>query len=449
MSEHTETDTSFSAAPSYRISGSQPLRGTVRVPGDKSISHRALMLGAIATGVTRIEGLLEGEDCLNTAKVLRQLGVAIEQTEERGQRVWVVHGVGHGGLIPCDEPLDVGNSGTGMRLLAGLLVGQGVRATLVGDRSLMGRPMERIATPLRMMGANIETHDGKPPIVIHTTESLVGIDYHSPVASAQVKSAVLLAGLGASSATSVTEPERSRDHTERMLPAFGCPVVVREQGAQLTGIASLSGIDVVVPGDISSAAFLLVAASIIPGSDITIEHVGMNPTRTGIVKILQAMGASIKEKNPRIVHGEPVSDLHVVASQLNGIDVPPEWVPSAIDEFPVVFIAAAAARGTTRVTGVEELKVKESDRLGTMANGLSSLGAQLVEFEDGLEIEGGVLAGGTIHSHDDHRIAMAFAVAGALTGEPLVVQDVTNVATSFPGFSDLMRKLGLDLEELG
>lgn len=443
------TDTNHSDAhevPSYRISGSAPLIGTVRVPGDKSISHRALMLGAIAEGTTRIEGLLEGEDCLNTARVLRKLGVQIDVNEQNGQRVWTVQGVGHRGLCSTDEPLDVGNSGTGMRLLAGLLAGQGVCATLVGDRSLMGRPMERIAVPLRLMGADIQTSNGKPPLVIGKVEGLHGIDYDSPVASAQVKSAVLLAGLGASGRTSVTESQRSRDHTERMLPAFGCPVEVTESGAGLSAVDGLKAIDVVVPGDISSAAFLMVAASIIPGSELVIEHVGMNPTRTGIVNILRAMGASINEFNHRDVHGEPVCDLKVTAAQLQAIDVPPEWVPSAIDEFPVVFIAAAAAAGTTRVTGVAELKVKESDRLGTMAAGLRSLGAELVESEDGLEIVGGTLNGGHINSHDDHRIAMAFAVAGALTREPLQVHDVTNVGTSFPGFAELMQALGLHLE---
>ncbi|MFK8029483.1 MAG: 3-phosphoshikimate 1-carboxyvinyltransferase [Gammaproteobacteria bacterium] len=444
-----KSNASQTTAPSYRVKGSQPLTGTVRVPGDKSISHRALMLGAIATGTTRISGLLEGEDCLNTARVLRKLGVHIDVSgDDSDSRVWTVQGVGPGGLTACDEPLDVGNSGTGMRLLAGLLAGQGVNATLVGDRSLMGRPMERIAVPLRMMGVDVTTSDGKPPLVIEVNRRLVGIDYVSPVASAQVKSAVMLAGLGASSPTSVTEPERSRDHTERMLPAFGCPVEVTDGGAKLSAVSGLSAINVEVPGDISSAAFLLVAASIIPGSDITIEHVGMNPTRTGIIKILRAMGASIDERNARLVHGEPVSDLHVVYSPLSAIDVPPEWVPSAIDEFPVVFIAAAAAKGLTRVTGVAELKVKESDRLGTMASGLASLGANLVESDDGLEINGGLLDGGAIHSHDDHRIAMAFTVAGALTKSPLVIHDVTNVTTSFPRFSELMKRLGMDLEEI-
>lgn len=444
----SDTPTSHSAVPAYRVTGSEPLTGRIRVPGDKSISHRALMLGAIARGVTRIEGLLEGEDCLNTARVLRKLGVHIDASDEAGKRVWTVHGVGRNGLRSCSESLDVGNSGTGMRLLAGLLVGQGVSATLVGDRSLMSRPMERIAAPLRMMGADVQTRDGKPPLVIGPRGTLEGIDYDSPVASAQVKSAVLLAGLGAATPTSVVEPERSRDHTERMLPAFGCPVEVTSNGARLEAVDELKAIDVVVPGDISSAAFLLVAASIIPGSDLTIEHVGMNPTRTGIVNILRAMGASIEELNRRDVHGEPVCDLRVLASPLTAIDVPPEWVPSAIDEFPVIFIAATAAAGTTRVTGVAELKVKESDRLGTMAAGLRYLGAKLRESEDGLEITGGQLSGGEIQSHDDHRIAMAFTVAGALTSEPLRINDVTNVATSFPGFAALMQQVGLRLEAL-
>ncbi|MEM7083720.1 MAG: 3-phosphoshikimate 1-carboxyvinyltransferase [Pseudomonadota bacterium] len=438
----------LSTVPCYRITGSAPLRGTVRVPGDKSISHRALMFGAIASGVTRIRGLLEGEDCLNTARVLRKLGVRIETETVDGQRVWTVHGVGQGGLISTTEPLDVGNSGTGMRLLAGLLVGQGVSASLVGDRSLMSRPMERIAAPLRMMGAQIDTRDGKPPVVIQSGAEVIGIDYHLPVASAQVKSSVLLAGLGASHPTTVTEPERSRDHTERMLPAFGCPVAVKGNTARLTGPAQLQGIEVDVPGDISSAAFLLVAATLIPGSELLIEHVGVNPTRTGIIRILEAMGASIERLNERDIHGEPVCDLRVKSANLTAIDVPSAWVPSAIDEFPVIFIAAASAAGTTRVTGVGELKVKESDRLGTMARGLEALGVRLIESDDGIEITGGPLSGGDIHSHDDHRIAMAFAVAGARSTEPLTVYDVTNVGTSFPGFAQLMQGLGLALEEI-
>lgn len=432
----------------FRVHGSQPLKGQFRVPGDKSVSHRALMLGAIASGTTRITGLLEGEDCLATAQALTDLGVKITKSGPPERRIWTVQGVGEGGLVAVDKDLDLGNSGTGMRLLAGLLAGQGIHATLIGDSSLMKRPMERIATPLRLMGASVETRDGCPPVTIGLGKGLQGIDYVAPVASAQVKSAILLAALGATGQTSVDEPVQSRDHTERMLPAFGCPVQVDGTRVTLCGPAQLGGTHVTVPGDISSAAFFMVAASVIPGSDITLTEVGINPTRTGVLRILQAMGADIRLLNQREVNGEPLCDIRVRAAALRGIDVPASWVPSAIDEFPVLFVAAALASGTTRVTGAAELKVKESDRLGAMAVGLRQLGAQVSETEDGLEVTGGKLSGGSVDSFDDHRIAMAFAVAGGCSERAVTVHNVDNVATSFPGFPDLARRAGLEIEHL-
>ncbi|NNF16182.1 MAG: 3-phosphoshikimate 1-carboxyvinyltransferase [Gammaproteobacteria bacterium] len=430
----------------FKVTGSHALRGNIRIPGDKSISHRALMLGALATGTTRISGLLEGEDCLHTASALRKLGVTITAEGPAEKRTWSVEGVGARGFRSSAQPLDLGNSGTGMRLLAGLLAGQGVRAQLIGDESLMRRPMDRIAEPLRLMGADVRTHDGCPPLEIEGNDSLQGIDYQAPVASAQIKSAILFAALGATGTTSVQEPTPSRDHTERMLPAFGCPVAVDGTRVTLTGPCGLQATDIEVPGDISSAAFFIVAASLKAGSDMMLLNIGVNPTRTGILRILEAMGADIQLLNQREVQGEPVCDMRVRAAELVGIDVPPEWVPSAIDEFPIIFVAAALATGVTRVTGAAELKVKESDRLGAMAKGLRALGAAVSESADGLEIEGGSLHGGKIDSFGDHRIAMSFVIAGACAGCEVLVNDVDNVATSFPGFDELARATGIDLE---
>lgn len=404
------------------------------------------MLGAIAQGTTSIEGLLEGEDCLNTARALQQLGVSISKGVQNERTVWTVSGVGHNGLREAQKPLDFGNSGTGMRLMAGLLAGQNVSAELTGDDSLSKRPMERIAEPLRQMGVNIATHSGKPPLTLTTPSSLRGVSYASPVASAQVKSAILLAGLGAEGTTEVCEPHQSRDHTERLLPAFGCPVQISDRCVKLEGGAQLKGIRLQVPGDISSAAFFIVAASIIPGSDLLMRNVGINPTRVGVIKILDAMGANIELSNERMEHGEPVCDIRVRAANLHGIDVPPEWVPSAIDEFPAIFIAATQAHGRFRLSGAAELRVKESDRIGAMATGLKTLGIHTRVQEDGLEITGGPLGGGSIDSFDDHRIAMAFVVAGAIASAEVRINDVANVNTSFPGFADSARAVGIRLE---
>lgn len=425
---------------SYRIEPGGALSGRIRVPGDKSISHRALMLGAIAEGSTRIRGFLEGEDALATLEALRALGVRIERPAA-GEVT--VHGVGLHGLQPPRHPLDCGNAGTAMRLLAGLLAGQPFDSELTGDESLLRRPMERVAEPLNRMGAQVETRGGRPPLRIRGGRRLQGIDYRLPVASAQVKSALLLAGLYAEGRTCVSEPAPTRDHTERMLRAFGCPVAVREGKVCVEGGARLRAAAIEVPADISSAAFFLVGAAIAPGSDLVLEEVGVNPTRTGAIEILRRMGADIALANERIAAGEPVAELRVRSSALRGIAVPRELVPRAIDEFPVLFVAAANAEGQTVVQGAEELRVKESDRIAAMAEGLRQLGVQAEPTPDGLRIAGGAYGGGRIDSHGDHRVAMAFAIAGLRAGGPITVLDCANVATSFPGFVELARSAGL------
>lgn len=429
---------------SFTVKPGGSLRGRIRVPGDKSISHRAIMLGALAEGVTRITGFLEGEDSLATLNAFRQMGVNIEGPEEG--RV-VVHGVGMHGLQPPAGPLDLGNSGTSMRLLAGLLAGQGIDVTLTGDRSLSSRPMRRVTGPLALMGASIESSaEGTAPLVIRPVASLRGIDYRLPVASAQVKSCVLLAGLYAEGETCVTEPAPTRDHTERMLAGLGYPL--RREGplACLRGGGRLVARDIDVPADISSAAFLLVGATIARDSDLTLEHVGMNPTRTGVINILRLMGANIEVSDEREVGGEPVADLHVRPASLQGIAIPEDQVPLAIDEFPALFIAAACARGETVLTGAAELRVKESDRIQVMADGLERLGIQVRPTPDGIVIRGGVFNGGRIDSQGDHRIAMAFAMAGLRAGAAIGIEDCANVATSFPGFVELASSAGLDIE---
>lgn len=419
-----------------------PLIGTLRVPGDKSISHRSIMLGAIADGITQVTGFLEGEDALATMNAFRSMGVVIEGPDQG--RV-TVHGVGKQGLKAPQQNIDCGNSGTTMRLLSGLLAGQNFAVTLTGDDSLRRRPMARVTKPLTAMGAQIHAQEGGlPPLHISATQPLQGIDYTLPVASAQVKSAVLLAGLYALGKTSVTEPEPTRDHTERMLAAFGYPVHRAGATAMVTGAGRLTGTTIEVPADISSAAFFMVGASICPGSDITLTAVGVNPTRTGIIHILKLMGADIVLQNPRLSGGEPVADIRVRYAPLRGIAVPEELVALAIDEFPVLFVAAANARGQTLVSGAAELRVKESDRIQVMAEGLSVLGVNATPTADGMIIEGGhPYGGGTIHSHGDHRIAMSFAMAALCATGPITILDCANVATSFPGFDDLARKAGL------
>jgi 3-phosphoshikimate 1-carboxyvinyltransferase len=429
----------------WLIEPSPQLQGNIKVPGDKSVSHRSLMLGGIAEGITEATGFLDSADCLSTMAALQALGVRVERPRHDMIRV---HGAGAGGLRPVPQALDMGNAGTAMRLFMGLMAGQGVPATLVGDSSLMKRPMERVARPLREMGATITTSGGLPPVVIHGGSPLHGIDYTLPMASAQVKSAILLAGLNARGTTRVTEPAPTRDHTERMLESFG--VRLERQGATvaLEGGQALHGTQVRVPGDISSAAFFLVAGCLAARDGLTIRGVGVNPTRTGLVDMLRLMGADVHVQLIEAPGGEPLADITVRAAPLRGVVLPPELVPLAIDELPVFFIAAACAEGQTTVTGAAELRVKESDRLAVMAEGLKAVGVSCELLPDGMRIQGGGLRGGRVHSHGDHRIAMAFAVAATRATEPIRVDDVANVGTSFPGFAALARSVGLAVQEL-
>ena len=421
-----------------------PVLGEITVPGDKSVSHRAVMLAAIAEGRSRVSGFLEGEDTRATARILGQLGVRIETT---GPSERLVHGVGLHGLVGTEQDLDCGNAGTGMRLLAGLLAGQKFSSRLIGDASLSGRPMGRVIAPLAAMGARIEAREnGLPPLLIHISNGLQAIDYKTPVASAQVKSAVLLAGLYARGETVVREPHPTRDYTERMLTAFGWPVRFSPGLARLSGGHRLQATDVEVPADFSSAAFFIVAASVIPDSDLLIRRVGMNARRTGLLTALRMMGADISEENPGEQGGEAVADLRVRHAPLHGIDVPSALVPDMIDEFPALFVAAALAAGTTRIAGAAELRVKESDRLAVMARGLAILGARILETPDGAIIEGGTLHGGNVESHGDHRIAMSLAVAAQCASDEVRIVDCANVATSFPGFLELAAAAGLGLK---
>ncbi len=436
------TDLTFVAEPGGA------LRGRIRVPGDKSISHRAIMLGALADGATAIDGFLEGEDCLATLRAFRAMGVRIDGPD-RGRVT--VQGVGLHGLRAPDGPLDMGNSGTSMRLMSGILAGQAFDTVLTGDASLTRRPMRRVTEPLAQMGARIDgTERGTAPLRIRGGQRLTGIDYPLPVASAQVKSCLLLAGLYAEGVTRITEPAPTRDHTERMLEGFGYPLT-REGGrtVAVTGRGRLAGTEIDVPADISSAAFFLVGASIAPGSDLVLEHVGVNPTRTGAIDILRLMGADIEWLNPRLAGGEPVADLRVRHAPLHGIRIPAELVPLAIDEFPALFVAAACAEGETVLTGAEELRVKESDRIQVMADGLAALGIAATPTPDGIVIRGGALSGGTVDSHGDHRIAMSFAVAALRARGSIRIGDCANVNTSFPGFAALAREAGLAVRELG
>jgi len=417
------------------------LTGRLRVPGDKSISHRSIMLGSLAEGVTEVEGFLEGEDALATIQAFRDMGVVIEGPHLG--RV-TVHGVGLQGLKPPPGPIYLGNSGTSMRLLSGLLAAQPFDTTLTGDPSLSKRPMNRVAKPLREMGAVIETGpEGRPPLNIKGGQRLLAMHYEMPMASAQVKSCLLLAGLYAQGTTSVTEPAPTRDHTERMLQGFGYPVKVEGRTASVKSGHSLSATKIEVPADISSAAFFLVAASIAEGSDLLLEHVGINPTRTGVIDILRLMGANIELLNLREVGGEPVADIRVRSAALKGIDIPEDLVPLAIDEFPVLFIAAACAEGRTILRGAEELRVKESDRIQVMADGLHILGVKAEPTPDGIIIEGGPMGGGEVYSHGDHRIAMSFSVAALRATAPIRIHDCANVATSFPNFLTLAAQAGM------
>ncbi|MDP6436175.1 MAG: 3-phosphoshikimate 1-carboxyvinyltransferase [Gammaproteobacteria bacterium] len=417
--------------------------GSVRVPGDKSISHRALILGALAEGETLIRGFLSGEDCISTLKALRQLGATIDDSDPDCIRV---QGVGLNGLRAPAGPLDLGNSGTGMRLLAGVLAGQAFESELTGDESLRSRPMERVATPLGRMGARIISSGGYPPLHIKGS-ALKPLYYESPVASAQVKSALLLAGLYADGTTRVEEPGITRDHTERMLQAFGVNVMIGDKAAEVSGPARLQATEIAVPGDFSSAAFALAAGCLSATGPVEITGVGINPTRTGFLEILKLMGAGIAITDVGTAGSEPVATLTVNSAVLKGAEIPPELVPLAIDELPLVFALAACAEGETRVTGAKELRHKESDRIAIMATGLSNLGIEVDERSDGLVVKGGRLRGGTVNSAGDHRVAMAFSVAAMTANDTIEILDTINVATSFPGFVPLMQSLGLQLAE--
>lgn len=428
----------------YRLAVGGRLAGRVRVAGDKSMSHRSVMLGSLADGVTRVTGLLEGEDVLCTLAAFRAMGV---QAKGPDNGRLTVQGVGIDGLRPPVQPLDMGNSGTAMRLMAGILAGQKFDSVLIGDESLSKRPMKRVSEPLGKMGAHIDTAEGgRPPLRIRGGQKLRGIEYPMPVASAQVKSSLLLAGLYAEGETVVTEPAPTRDHTERMLRGFGYPVQVSGSTIRVRGGGRLKACDIDVPADISSATFFLVGAAISPGSDLVVEHVGVNPTRIGVINILKLMGADLTLENLREVGGEPVADLRIRGSKLRGIRIPEDQVPLAIDEFPALFIAAACAEGETVLTGAHELRVKESDRIAAMATGLKQLGISIQETPDGAIIQGGRLTGGEVDSHGDHRIAMSFSMAALRASGPVTVRDCRNVATSFPNFVELARGAGLGIE---
>lgn len=421
-----------------------PVAGELRVPGDKSMSHRAAMLGAIAQGATEIHGFLEGEDCASTLAALSAMGV---RHERLGPGHLVMHGVGPRGLTAPARPLDVGNSGTSMRLLAGILAGQAFDATLVGDESLMRRPMERIAEPLRRMGADVRTRDGRPPVTVSGPRPLAGCDHRLDLPSAQVKSALLLAGLFASGRTRVEEPGISRDHTERMLESFGVPVVRESHAVAIHGPATLRATEIRIPGDFSSAAYFM-AAGVIAGSDgLVIRDVGVNPTRSALLEILRLMGADIRVHAAGGLDAEPRADLEIRPGRLRGIEVPPSLVPIAMDELPLLFAVAALADGETVVTGASELRVKESDRLAAMTSGLTALGIAVESLPDGVRIRGGPVRGGVVDSQGDHRVAMAFAVLGARADSAITIRGVQNVATSFPGFARTARAAGLRLAE--
>lgn len=443
---------SAAAAP-LRAARAGALKGEARVPGDKSISHRALMIGGLAVGETSIEGLLEGEDVLNTGRALQALGVEVARL---GAGAWRVHGVGIGGLAEPADVLDFGNAGTGARLMMGVLAGHAFTSFMTGDASLRGRPMGRVIEPLRATGARFVTREGnRLPLAITGAQSPLPISYRLPVASAQVKSAILLAGLSAPGHTSVIEPEPSRDHTELMLRHFGAELNVEAGGdgartITLVGQPELEARRIVVPGDISSAAFPLAAALLVTGSEIRLTNVGVNPLRTGLITTLAEMGAEIALENERAAAGERVADLRVRASRLKGVDVPAERAPSMIDEYPILAVIAACAEGTTRLNGLAELRVKESDRLAAIAQGLAACGVTVDERKDGLTIhgKGRPPKGGTlIPTRLDHRIAMAFLVLGLVAEQPVTIDDGSPIATSFPGFTALMAGLGAIIEE--
>jgi len=421
----------------------QNLSGTCRVPGDKSVSHRSIILSSLANGTSLVKGFLEGEDSLNTLRSFQAMGVEIKHTDTE----ITVKGVGLHGLKPPENDLYMGNAGTGMRLLCGVMAGQAFDSVLTGDESLSKRPMGRVTDPLKLMGVDINTQDngGAPLEIKANTKPLTSIHYDMPMASAQVKSCLMLAGLYAEGTTSITEPAPTRDHTERMLKGFGVDVQVEGNKISVTGGQELTASDIDVPSDISSAAFFIVGATISKNTELILKHVGVNPTRTGIIDILKLMGADITLSNEATVGGEPVADILVKSAQLKGIDIPEHLVPLAIDEFPVLFIAASTATGTTRLTGAEELRVKESDRISVMERGLKEIGVDATATEDGMVIKCSQISGGTVESHSDHRISMSFAMASLVSNADIIINDCANVDTSFPGFVELANGAGLEM----
>ncbi|MCE2516622.1 MAG: 3-phosphoshikimate 1-carboxyvinyltransferase [Alphaproteobacteria bacterium] len=450
-----------SAMLTLRSEAASRLRGTITLPGDKSISHRALIFGALAMGRTHIRGLLEGADVMSTRAALEQLGTRITLDEQSGERIWIVDGLGLGGFTAPDAPLDLGNSGTGARLLMGVLAGSGISAVFTGDASLSSRPMARVTDPLVEMGAKVEARDGTYlPLTISAPDQPLALHYDSPVASAQVKSAILLAGLTARGETCVVEPKASRDHTEAMLRHFGVKVISedREDGrhaARLTGEVMLTAQDIAVPADPSSAAFLAVAATITPDADITLIGVGTNPLRFGLFETLMEMGADLTLSNARVEGGENVADIQVRSSALTGITVPAERAASMIDEYPILSIAAAHAKGVTHMIGIEELRVKETDRIQLMADGLMAAGVSVDTTEDSMTVHGinggknGTIAGGvTIDACHDHRIAMSFLTLGLITDKPMTVTGAETITTSFPNFTELMVTIGARINEV-
>ena len=431
---------------SFKAYSCHSLSGSIQVPGDKSISHRSIMLGSIANGVTKVSGFLEGEDSLATLKAFQQMGVQIER---KGSNI-TIHGVGKHGLKSTSKALNLGNSGTSIRLMSGLLSAQKFNSQLCGDESLSKRPMARVIEPLTMMGAKIDSHESKPPLSIIGNQKLSAINYTLPIASAQIKSSLLMAGLYADGETCIIENSKTRDHTERMLRSFGYPVNTANGQISLKGGGELHACDIEVPSDISSAAFFIVAASIAKEADITLNAVNINPTRTGILDILNLMGANISLTNERLVAGELVADIRVCSAKLQGIDIPLELVPLAIDEFPVIFIAASCASGETLLTGAKELRVKESDRIQVMADGLTTLGIENDVLEDGIRIQGSEFRkqNSVIKSHHDHRISMSFAIASSRSEYDIEIEGVDNVQTSFPNFVELSNKIGMNIEEI-
>ena len=431
---------------SFKASSCHSLNGSIKVPGDKSISHRSIMLGSIANGITNVSGFLEGDDSLATLRAFQQMGVQIERM---GSNI-TIHGAGKHGLNSPSAPLDLGNSGTSIRLMSGLLSAQSFNSQLCGDESLSKRPMSRVIEPLSIMGALIDSYESKPPLAITGNQKLSAINYTLPIASAQIKSCLLLAGLYAEGETCIVENSTTRDHTERMLRGFGYSVNISNGQISLIGGGELHACDIEVPSDISSAAFFIVAASIAKEADITLSAVNINPTRTGILDILALMGANITLTDERVVAGELVADIRVCSAELHGINIPQELVALSIDEFPVIFIAASCAIGETLLTGAKELRVKESDRIQVMADGLTILGIKNEVLEDGIRIQGGEFSqqNSVINSHHDHRISMSFAIASSRSKYDIKIEGVDNVQTSFPNFVELANKIGMNIEKI-